>query len=298
MRFTQRRLLLGAIGCLPVAVATTATVGSPVPIHTTAKSGKRKLRIGIALGGGSLHGVAHVGALRAFAERGLEFDCIAGSSAGAIIGVLAAARLPPARIDTIVRGVEWPGLASFAWSGKGLMRHDKLRSLIDEALGNRRIEHLPVAFAAIATDLSNGSRVVIRSGSPGTAVSASSSVPIIFEPVTIDGRELVDGGLTEPVPVIAVREMGADIVIGVDVAYRPGEESFSGFTGIALQAMHIMGNALITEQIRRADIPIRMNVHQWIGREDSHDQLVEAGYAGAMKVWPRLAAMLALWSSK
>ena len=115
---------------------------------------------------------------------------------------------------------------------------------------------------------------------------------MIFEPVKIDGRDLVDGGLTEPVPVIAVREMGAEVVIGVDVAFRLSEEPFQGLTGVAFQTMHIMGNALINEQIRRADVAIRMNVHQLIGKVNSHDQLIAAGYAAAMRAWPTLAPML------
>lgn len=115
---------------------------------------------------------------------------------------------------------------------------------------------------------------------------------MIFEPVKIDGRDLVDGGLTEPVPVIAVREMGAEIVIGVDVSFRPSEDHFQGLTGVAFQTMHIMGNALIKEQIRRADVAIRMNLHHLIGKDNSHDQLIAAGYAAAMRSWPKLAPML------
>jgi NTE family protein len=114
----------------------------------------------------------------------------------------------------------------------------------------------------------------------------------MFEPVKIDGRDMVDGGLTEPVPVIAVREMGADIVIGVDVAFRPNEEQAQGLSGVAFQAMQIMTNALINEQIGRADIAIRMNLHRLIGKENSHEQLIAAGYAAAMRAWPTLAPML------
>ena len=95
-----------------------------------------------------------------------------------------------------------------------------------------------------------------------------------------------------PVPVIAVREMGADVVIGVDVAYRPHEESFQGLTGVAFQTMHIMGNALIKEQMPRADVAISMNLHSLIGTGNSHEQLVAAGYAAAMRAWPRLAGLV------
>jgi NTE family protein len=114
----------------------------------------------------------------------------------------------------------------------------------------------------------------------------------MFEPVRIDGRDLVDGGLTEPVPVIAVREMGADLVIGVDVAYRPDEAPPQGLVGFAFQTIHIMSNALIKEQIVHADVAIRMDLHPLIGKENSHDRLVATGYAAALRAWPQLARLL------
>lgn len=299
MSFTHRRLLLGAIGCLPVVAfatnattATTAPAKSTAPTATSAKSAKRQRRVGIAFGGGSLHGIAHVGVLKALAANGLEFQFITGTSAGAIIGVLAAAKIPIGEIEAIARRVEWPGIKNVSWSGKGLMQNTKLQLLIDRALGNRRLEQLPVPFGAIATDVTTGARVILRKGSAGAAISASCAIPVMFEPIKIDGRELVDGGLTEPVPVIAVREMGADMVIGVDVAFRPGEEPFQGLTGVAFQTMHIMANALINEQLPRADIAIRLNVHALISQTNSHEALMAAGHAAAMKAWPRLAAML------
>ena len=284
----QRRVFLSAIGSLPVlaTVAARATPQKP----TGSKSANRS--VGIAFGGGSIHGIAHVGVLKAFAEKGVKFQFIAGTSAGAIVGVLAAAQLPLARIEQLARGVEWPGWMSLSWSGKGLMNNAKLRSMLDTVLDGRRIEQLPIPFGAITTDVASGARVIIRKGSASAAVDASCSIPVFFAPVKIDGREMVDGGLTEPVPVIAVREMGADIVIGVDVAYRPGEDQFQGLSGVAFQTMHIMANALINEQIHHADVAIRMNLHTLIGKDNSHDQLIAAGYAATMRAWPALAPML------
>ena len=292
----QRRSFLGAIGCIPaLAIAEPVSPAALAVPQTPAKDKRagRGRRVGIAFGGGSIHGIAHVGVLKALTEKGLQFQFIAGTSVGAIVGVLVAAQLPYREIDTIARRIEWPGIMSLAWSRKGLMQNAKLRSVIDTALGGRTLEQLPIPFGAIATDVATGERVILRRGPAGTAIDASCSVPVMFEPVTIDGRVLVDGGLTEPVPVIAVREMGADVVIGVDVAFRPGEEPFQGLTGLVFQTMHIMANALTNEQIPRADVAIRMNLHQFIGKDHSHDQLIAAGYAAAMRAWPKLAPMLA-----
>jgi NTE family protein len=286
----QRRSFLGAVSCFS---ALSASASHAVPKNSAKRTpASRSRRVGIALGGGSIHGIAHLGVLKAFAEKGLKFQFIAGTSAGAIVGVLAAAQLPLGQIEQIARRIEWPGMLNLSWSGKGLMQNANLRSSIDTALGGRRLEQLPLAFGAIATDVATGERVIIRKGPAGAAVGASCSIPVIFEPVKIDGRDLVDGGLTEPVPVIAAREMGAEIVIGVDVAFRPSEEPFQGLTGVAFQTMHIMGNALINEQIRRADVAIRLNVHQLVGKDNSHDQLIAAGYAAAMRAWPKLESIL------
>ena len=276
----QRRSFLGAMGGLPTLAMASSLPGTP---PTPAQIGKRVgRRVGIAFGGGSTHGIAHLGVLKAFAEKNVKIEFIAGTSVGAIVGVLAAAQLPLNEIDTLTRNIEWPGLTSLSWSGRGLVQNVKLRSSIDKALGDRKIEQLPIAFGAIATDLASGTRVVIRKGTAGIAVDASCSIPVYFVPVNIDGRELVDGGLTEPVPVIALREMGADIVIGVDVAYRPNEDTFQGLSGVAFQAMHIMANALIKEQIGRADVAITMNLHQIVGNDNSRDQLIAAGYKATM----------------
>lgn len=288
----ERRLLLAAIGCIPLVAQSVSSTDVVSQKSAEQDSTGHRRQVGIALGGGSIHGMAHVGVLKALAEKSLPIQYIAGTSAGAIVGVLAAAQLSHREIEMIVWRIEWPGVMSLSWSGKGLMQHAKLRSLIDSALGNRRIEQLPIPFGAIATDVTTGERVIIRAGAAGAAIGASSSVPVLFEPVKIEGRDLVDGGLTEPVPVIAVREMGADFVIGVDVAFRPSEERFQGLTGVAFQTMHIMANALINEQIPRADVAIRMNLHPLIGMENSHEQLIAAGYAATMRVWPALELAL------
>lgn len=270
----------------------TTTASHAVPKKTaTGNSGRRQ--VGIAFGGGSIHGIAHLGVVKALAEKGVNFRFIAGTSVGAIVGVLVAAKLPYSEIDKIARRIEWPGVMSLSWSGKGLMQNAKLQSVIDDAVGGRKLEQLPIPFAAIATDVATGARAILRSGSAGMAVDASCSIPVMFEPVKIDGHDMVDGGLTEPVPVIAVREMGADIVIGVDVAFRPNEGQVQGLSGVAFQAMQIMTNALINEQIGRADIAIRMNLHQLIGKENSHEQLIAAGYVATMRAWPKLATILA-----
>ncbi len=290
----QRRQFLGALLAVQTwPIAVNASVGDQQSQPANGRAKRVPTRIGIAFGGGSLHGMAHIGVLKAFMEKRLDYQVITGTSVGAIVGALTAAKLPFTEIDQFARQVEWPDMLSLSWSGKGLLQHKKLRALIDQALGGKDLDALAIPLGVIATDIKNGDRVLLRTGPAATAISASCSVPVLFEPVRINGRDLVDGGLTEPVPVIALREMGADLVIGVDIAFRPGEESFRGFTGAAFQTMHIMANALTNLQIKQADVAIRLNVHHLIGKENAHEHLIAAGYAAAMRAWPAIAAKLA-----
>jgi NTE family protein len=118
------------------------------------------------------------------------------------------------------------------------------------------------------------------------AVAASASVPILYQPIEIDGRLLVDGALTAPVPVDAARELGADVVIAVDVAYRPYEAAVSGITGVAFQMFHIMVNQLISEQVRRADARIQLDVHSLVLGPDPEQTLIRAGEPAVRNQWP------------
>ncbi len=288
----RRRSFLSAASGIPLSALAASTAALAVSSTVRKPAAATGKKVAIAFGGGSTHGMAHVGVLKALVERGVKFQIITGTSVGAIIGVLTAANTPIARIEKIAKQIEWPGVMSFAWSSRGLLNNNKLRTMIDVELSNRRLDQLPILFGAVATDMKNGQRVLLRNAPAGTAIDASCSIPVLFEPVNFAGRTLGDGGLTEPVPVIAARDMGADIVIGVDVAYRPYEEQYSGLTGAAFQTMHIMANALINLQIGNADVAIRMNLHQFIGRENMNDQLVAAGYAAANRAWPEISTVL------
>ncbi len=184
-------------------------------------SGNRP-RIGLALGSGSARGLAHLGVIRAIEDAGIKVDFIAGTSMGALIGAIhAAGKLD--ELEAAFRGFDWKKTASFfdvVLPKSGLLDGVKVSELVRAHIHADAIELLPKLFAAIATDLVSGEEVVIRSGDVIEAVRASISVPGIFTPVRSNGRILVDGGLTNPVPVSAVRAMGADIVIAVDLNHQ------------------------------------------------------------------------------
>ncbi len=176
-------------------------------------------RIGIALGSGSARGLAHFGVIRALVEVGIKVDIIAGTSIGALIGAIyAAGKLD--ELETTFQAFDWKKTVSFfdvVFPKSGLIDGAKVSELVRTHIHTHTIEKLPKFFAAVATDILSGEEVIIRTGDVIEAVRASISVPGIFTPVRSNGRTLVDGGLTNPVPVSVARSMGADIVIAVDL---------------------------------------------------------------------------------
>jgi NTE family protein len=249
--------------------------------------------IAVCLSSGGTHGYAHVGAIRAFRKLGLQPQVIAGTSVGAIAGVLWAAGVQTDAIEAMAMDSSWHEASGLRLPRLGLGQLTSLRDLLDRTLGAGGIESLPTRFVAVATDLDSGRPVVLRSGRPGAVVAASASVPIRYEPVELDGLRLVDGALSAPVPVDAARQAGAGFTIAVDVAYRPYEEPVSGITGVAFQMFHIMVNRLIDEQIKRADFAIRLDLHATLRDEGGVAAVIRAGEAAVRKNWPALQAALA-----
>ncbi len=176
-------------------------------------------RVGIALGSGSARGWSHIGVVRSLLEARIPIACTCGASIGALVaGSFAAGFLDP--LDRWVRKLSWPHIIGFMdvmIPRSGLVEGEKISVYLRQVISDPRIEELPIPFAAVATDLKTGKEVWIRQGSLIDAVRASISLPGIFTPVSRDGQWLVDGGLVNPVPVSPCRELGADIVIAVNL---------------------------------------------------------------------------------
>ena len=176
-------------------------------------------KVGLALGSGSSRGWAHIGVIKALTEAGIRVDYVAGTSIGAVVGAAYAS----GRIDSlknVVLQLDWKKitfLLDVVFPKSGLIDGNKIAEFIRSNVGERNIEDLPLPFCAVSTDLATGNEVIIQDGDIIEAVRASISVPGIFTPVRKDDMTLVDGGLVNPVPVSVVREMGADLVIAVDL---------------------------------------------------------------------------------
>ena len=178
------------------------------------------LRIGLALGGGAALGLAHIGVLKVLSEEGIGVDCIAGTSAGSVVGAAYCAGRSWREILDAARRLEWSHLVSLTIPRQGMMRMDKLERYVEATTGSRDISGLRIPFAAVATDLERGEPVVFKTGSVAKAVRASCSVPGLFEPLRVGNAALVDGGLVNDVPADVARELGADIVVAVNLHSR------------------------------------------------------------------------------
>ena len=242
-------------------------------------------RIGLALGSGSARGLAHLGVIRAIANAGLHIDCIAGTSMGALIGAIACAGKLDMLEATFAQFDRKRTLSFFdvVLPRSGLIDGAKVSELVRAHVHADLIEALPMAFAAVATDIASGEEVVIRSGDVIEAVRASISVPGIFTPLRTDGRILVDGGLTNPVPVSVVRTMGADVVIAVDLNdqivagknFKPlRREAPGGGPGIGDAAMtRLVRNyrqtmADLKARLLARDAPAAAQFSRWALKED------------------------------
>ena len=185
--------------------------------HAPPKSNRP--RIGLALSGGAARGIAHVGVLRALEENAIPIDAIAGASAGALIGGAYAAGLSIAQLEAMARKFRWRHISRFSFSRLGLQSNAPMEKFLRNSLPVTRFEELRIPFAALATDLQTGTAVVFRDqGDLTIAIRASNCLPAFYVPVRDgEGRLLVDGGLVANLPISYTRDLGADIVIAVDV---------------------------------------------------------------------------------
>jgi NTE family protein len=188
------------------------------------KSDLEGVKIGLALASGGARGSAHVGVLKVLEAEGIPISAVTGSSIGALVGGAYAAGVSVERIEQEWLNTNLPKVVrSFlpTFPRAGLSSGGELRKYLQELIGDVRIEELPIPFAAMGCDIDTGEGVVLDHGPLADAMRASSSIPGIFQPVRWEGHLLVDGGLVEPLPVRLCRDLGADLVIGVDIVPAP-----------------------------------------------------------------------------
>jgi NTE family protein len=215
------------------------------------------VKIGLALGGGAARGFAHIGVIKALEAQGIVPDIIVGTSAGAVVGALYASGLSGFELQKVALEIDEAQIGDWSLPDRGVFKGEALQNFVNRAVANRPLEKLPRNFSVVATDLNSGESVLFRTGNTGMAVRASSAVPGVFQPVSINGHEYVDGGLVSPVPVRAARSLGANFVIAVDISVNPRDARTSSTLGVMLQTFAIMGQSISRYEKAEADIVIR-----------------------------------------
>lgn len=290
---TRRRHLL-ALGAGLASTRMAAAQTTPKQPAPARSAGTR--RIGIALGGGSARGFAHIGVLQALEEAKIPVTIVAGTSAGALVGAFYAAGISPWKMQELALKVRDVDVADLSTGSKrGMTSGNALRRLINGYLDDLQIEKMPRSFAAVATDLTTGDKVVLQRGDTGMAVVASCAIPGVFIPALVGGRELVDGGLTSPIPVAVARQMGAETVIAVDVGGKPTAKARSGLYEIILQSFEIMGRSLAQLEGRTANVLIQPKTEAFDSSDFSaRKEMIEAGYLAGQAALPELRRKLGL----
>ncbi len=257
----------------------------------------RRLKIGLALGGGAARGFAHIGVIKVLEAQGIVPDLVVGTSAGSLVGALYAAgnnaqALQKMAIDMDEAAISDWSVPFFSQS-TGVLKGEGLQNYVNRAVHGQPIEKLRLPFGAVATDLRTGQPILFRRGNTGAAVRASSAVPGVFQPVRIGNIDYVDGGLVSPVPVSFARKMGADFVIAVNITAQPDAQQPSNTFEVLLQTFSIMGQSLNQYELKQADIVIRPELATMKGNDfQNRSVAMVAGEKAAMAVLPELKKKL------
>jgi len=288
------------------------------------------LKVALVLGGGGAKGIAHIGVLKALEEAEVEVDIITGTSMGAIIGGFYASGLTVEEIEAIVTGGQWEKgfsdlssrtelpmelkqvdhqeLTPFEFGitstgsvlPQGMLEGQNILAVFREVLPDywryKHFDFLPIPFRAVATDVTTGKAYVLKEGDLSMALRASMSIPGMFSPVKYQGKLLVDGGIANNLPVDLAKEMGADIVIAVDVGSKARtEEELNSFLTITEQLITLMTARTTEEQIKKLgpkDILIRPDITNLSTLDFSNLALIEELGYNAMAPHARQIAKL------
>lgn len=276
---------------------------------TTPSSGKdsappaKPLKIGLVLGGGGARGFAHVGIIKVLEAQGIFPDVIVGTSAGSVVGSLYASGINAYTLQQIAQNIDESDFADWTLplpGGKsGVLKGEALQNYMNKLLSNRSIEQMPRKLGIVATDLQSGEPILFERGNIGMAVRASASVPGVFQPVSINGRQYVDGGLVAPVPVHYARQLGADFVIAVNITSDPLGQDVRNSLGVLWQTTSIMSQSINQHELAMADVVLRPQLGK-VGTADfaARHQSILAGEAAATQEINTLRQKLAAAKQK
>ena len=300
MRATAVACVVVLAGCAtqpPVEVPPPPPVAPPtVPPVVAPVVPPKPPRIGLALGGGAARGFAHVGVIQVLEEAGLKPDLVVGTSAGSLVATLYASGRSDKQLQQVAETMDEAAFTDWTLPlfNRGMLRGEALSRYVNAQVGNRLIEQMPLPLGIVATRLDTGEGVLFQRGDTGTAVRASSAVPAVFLPVKISGSDYVDGGLVAPVPVRYARQMGAELVIAVDISAAPEGNPAADPLQILLQTFSIMSKSINRGELQLADIVVRpalvgMGSADFTGKR----QAIAAGRRAMQRMLPQLQAAIA-----
>jgi len=258
-------------------------------------------KIALVLGGGAARGFAHVGVIRVLEQEKIPVHLIVGTSVGSLIGALYADKGNSFDLEVIAFKLEKDDLFDFSVlaSTTGPVKGDRLEQFVKEKVSRGKIEELPIPFAAVATNLNTGERVVLTRGSIARAVRASSSIPGVFTPVQYFGMTLVDGGVVDNVPVDVAKSMGADLVIAVNIGKNVVNNNTPNIIDITLQAVDIMANEISAFKMKDADVLIEPDVGSVKMMDFSmKESVMRAGIDAAQKALPEIREKINEWQRR
>ena len=253
-------------------------------------------KIGLALSGGAARGFAHLGVVKVLAEHNIPIDFIAGTSAGSFAGAALASGLSVEEIMEFSRKISWRTIAGFSYSPKGILTNAPIGAFIKKNFPCQTFEELPIPFAAIACDLETGKEIVLKEGDLPFAVRASCAIPGVFMPLEdADGRKLIDGGVVSNVPTKAVRKLGAEVVIAVDVLACGSSYlgTPSTLLGVFFQSALVLLRAASKSHHYRADVVIIPQIaHLRPDELGKMDEFIKAGEEAALEKIDEIKALI------
>jgi NTE family protein len=295
MLFPIVRVVASVTMALLSACAVTPPPVAPVEPPPVVVTPKRPPRIGLALGGGAARGFAHVGVIQALEEAGIRPDLVVGTSAGSLVAALYASGKTGAQLQHIAESMEEATFADWTLPifSRGILRGEALARYVSTQVNGRLIEQMAMPLGIVATDLNTGSGVMFQRVDTATAVRASSAVPALFQPVRISGRDYVDGGLVSPVPVRYARQMGAELIVAVDISSAPEANAAGDSLQILLQTFSIMGKSINSLELRDAEVVVRPELNGVASSDfTSRQRSIEAGRAAMNRLLPQLRAAI------
>jgi NTE family protein len=255
------------------------------------------------LGGGAARGFAHVGVIRALEQEKIPIDLIVGTSVGSLIGAIYANDLNSFELEWTAFALEKDDVFDYAlmsaFTGMGPVKGEKLEEFVKKKISVPNIENLKLPFAAVATDLNRGVRVVLDRGPVAKAVRASSAIPGVFNPVQYQGKLLVDGGVVDNIPISVAREKGADIVIAVDISENVVNFNIVNLVDVVLQSVNIMFSENVGHQKKDADVLIMPAVGN-VSMLDftQKKRCMQAGIEATQRAIPEIRRKVEEWNKK